>query len=416
MAGSPLARSAPPDHRRAAAARPDLPHDAPQRLNPADFDVGFHRDGKPWRLSCLTYCERLVRLAGACGVATVITTNAHYSRENDRALHLICRAAGRDQPLSGYPEAVPGARYLQSKAEIEILAAPLLELIDCDRESPDWWGDWAPADYGLMHEYCNARSIADAGWEKGRDWDGAGALTASPLATTGEIASRCNVDLDLGTFHFPRVDVPAGETAYSLLAKRCFRGIARQYKPVPPRAVELLEKELRMIQQMGFAHYFLVVHDIVRWARAKGVACSGRGSAGNSIVCHALDITASEPIRHNLLFERFLNPNRREMPDIDVDFCSSRRDEVIDHIYKTFGDQNVAVVANVNTMSPRSAVRIVAEALGFAPTEINALAKHVPHHGDAARIREYLAGGWPELNDSLLQDSAPTRRGRPAGA
>ncbi len=85
------------------------------------------------------------------------------------------------------------------------------------------------------------------------------------------------------------------------------------------------------------------------------------------------------------------------MPDIDVDFCSSRRDEVIDHIYKTFGDENVAVVANVNTMSPRSAVRIVAEALGFAPTEINALAKHVPHHGDAARIREYLAGAWPEL-------------------
>ncbi len=176
-----------------------------------------------------------------------------------------------------------------------------------------------------------------------------------------------------------------------------------------------------MIQQMGFAHYFLVVHDIVRWARAKGVACSGRGSAGNSIVCHALDITASEPIRHNLLFERFLNPNRREMPDIDVDFCSSRRDEVIEHIYQTFGNENVAVVANINTMSPRSAVRIVAEALGYAPTEINALAKHVPRHGDAARIREYLAGAWPELRDSPLQDSAPAvpaadgAPGRPEG-
>ena len=226
------------------------------------------------------------------------------------------------------------------------------------------------------------------------------------MATPALIAARCNVDLELGEYHFPRVDVPAGETAYSLLAKRCFRGIARMYRPVPPRAVELLEKELRMIQQMGFAHYFLVVHDIVRWARGRGVACSGRGSAGNSIVCHALDITASEPIRHNLLFERFLNPNRREMPDIDVDFCSSRRDEVIEHIYKTFGNENVAVVANINTMSPRSAVRIVAEALGYAPTEINALAKHVPRHGDAARIREYLAGAWPELRDSPLQDGA----------
>ena len=96
---------------------------------------------------------------------------------------------------------------------------------------------------------------------------------AGPRRHRGTIAARCNVDLELGTYHFPQVDVPAGETAYSLLAKRCFRGIARQYKPVPPRAVELLEKELRMIQQMGFAHYFLVVHDIVRWARAKGVAC-----------------------------------------------------------------------------------------------------------------------------------------------
>ncbi len=238
----------------------------------------------------------------------------------------------------------------------------------------------------------------------------------SPLATPWVIAQRCNVDLDLGVFHFPKVDVPPGETAYSLLAKRCFRGIARKYKPVPPRAVELLEKELRMIQEMGFAHYFLVVHDIVRWARARGIACSGRGSAGNSIVCHALDITASEPIRHNLLFERFLNPNRREMPDIDVDFCSSRRDEVIEHIYQTFGSENVAVVANVNTMSPRSAVRIVAEALGFAPTEINALAKNVPRHGDAARIREYLTGAWPELRDSLLQDGArPAVAGQPEG-
>ncbi len=252
----------------------------------------------------------------------------------------------------------------------------------------------------VVQARCIATSIAPT------EPAGAAALPISPLDATWEIAQRCTVDLELGTYHFPQIDLPRGETAYSLLAKRCFKGVARKYRPVPPRAVELLEKELRMIQQMGFAHYFLVVHDIVRWARVKGVACSGRGSAGNSIVCHALDITASEPIRHNLLFERFLNPNRREMPDIDIDFCSSRRDEVIDHIYKTFGNENVAVVANVNTMSPRSAVRIVAEALGYAPTEINALAKHVPHHGDAARIREYLAGAWPELRDSPLQDGA----------
>ena len=231
-------------------------------------------------------------------------------------------------------------------------------------------------------------------------------LLTSPLDTPSLIAARCQVDLELGTYHFPEVAIPPGETAYSLLAKRCFRGVERFYRPVPPRALELLDHELAMIEQMGFAHYFLVVHDIVRWARARGIACSGRGSAGNSLVCHVLDITASEPIRHNLLFERFLNPNRREMPDIDVDFCSTRRDEVIDHIYDTFGDQNVAVVANVNTMSPRMAVRIAAEAVGFAPTEINALAKNVPRHGDAAKMRDYLAGEWPELAESPLQDES----------
>jgi DNA polymerase III alpha subunit len=272
---------------------------------------------------------------------------------------------------------------------MESLAAPLLSLLDADQSNLGF------------HIYSNAISIAST-----QDT----AVALNPLDATLHIAQRCNVDLGLGEYHFPKVDVPAGETAYSLLAKRCFQGIARAYRPVPPRAVELLEKELRMIQQMNFAHYFLVVHDIVRWARSQGIACSGRGSAGNSIVCYALDITASEPIRHNLLFERFLNPNRREMPDIDVDFCSARRDEVIEHIYKTFGRENVAVVANVNTMSPRSAVRIVAEALGYAPSEIDALARNVPRHGDAARIREYLAGAWPELHESPLRDE--TRWGR----
>jgi DNA polymerase III alpha subunit len=386
-------------HPRKAAPRPDLPQGQPQRLDSADYDIGFHRDGRPWRLSCLTYCLRLTELARACELPTVLTANVHYAGEYDRDIHLICRAAGRDRPLSGYPDPLPGTRYLQSRSKLEVLAEPLLQLVTPGRSEGS-----RPIGASCVHNHCNAIYYAET--RAGTRSRVAGHTALSPLDATTHIATRCNVDLQLGTFHFPKVEIPPGETAYSLLAKRCFRGITRRYKPVPPRAVELLEKELRMIQQMDFAHYFLVVHDIVRWARAQGIACSGRGSAGNSIVCHALDITASEPIRHNLLFERFLNPNRREMPDIDVDFCSTRRDEVIDHIYRTFGDQNVAVVANVNTMSPRSAVRIVAEALGFAPNEINALARNVPRHGDAARIREYLAGAWPELRDSPLQDGS----------
>jgi len=376
--------------------RLDLPQGHPQRLNPADYDVGFHPDGAPWALSCPAYCDRLLHLARECGLPAVLTTDAHYARPGDRNLHLICRAAGRDQPLSGYPRSAPGVRCLRTRAELEAELQPLLEL----------------------HCYTYATGIAESigGGAAGNLGAGVGTgmaaeadpplLLRSPLDTPAEIAARCRVDLQLGTYHFPEVAIPAAETAYSLLTKRCFRGVERFYRPVPPRAIELLDHELAMIEQMGFAHYFLVVHDIVRWARARGIACSGRGSAGNSLVCHVLDITASEPIRHNLLFERFLNPNRREMPDIDVDFCSTRRDEVIGHIYDTFGEDNVAVVANVNTMSPRTAVRIVAEAVGFAPTEINALAKNVPRHGDAGKMRDYLAGEWPELADSLLQDES----------
>ena len=362
--------------------RPDLPQGHPQRLNPADYDVGFHPDGSPWILSCLAYCDRLLHLARECGLPAVLTTDAHYARPGDRNLHLVCRAAGRDEPLSGYPGSAPGVRCLRSRPELEAELETLLS----------------------FHISNNAMNVA----ERTTPFSATDPplLTASPLDTPTQIAARCRVDLELGTYHFPEVAIPKGETAYSLLAKRCFRGMERFYRPVPPRAVELLDHELAMIEQMGFAHYFLVVHDIVRWARARGIACSGRGSAGNSLVCHVLDITASEPIRHNLLFERFLNPNRREMPDIDVDFCSTRRDEVIGHIYDTFGEDNVAVVANVNTMSPRMAVRIVAEAVGFAPTEINALAKNVPRHGDAGKMRDYLAGEWPELAESPLQDES----------
>jgi hypothetical protein len=148
----PNAAPAPTVNRRPPAAlRPDLPQGQPQRLNPADFDVGFHHDGRPWRLSCLTYCERLVRLAAACGLPAVLTTDAHYAGENDRALHLICRAAGRDQPLSGYPESVAGARCLKSKAELEALAAPLLELI----EPEESWEDCLDPE-AAMHLYCSA--------------------------------------------------------------------------------------------------------------------------------------------------------------------------------------------------------------------------------------------------------------------
>ncbi len=215
------------------------------------------------------------------------------------------------------------------------------------------------------------------------------------------IAARCNLDLGLGRLLFPAYPLPPGETAYSLLCKHCFAGAAERYSPVTPEVLERLQRELKVIEELGFAEYFLAVRDIVQFTREHGIYYSGRGSAGNSIVSYVLHVTDADPIAHELLFERFLNPARREMPDIDIDFESARRDEVIEYIYERFGHERVAMVATVNTVRAPSAVRIVARAFDFRPDEIDALSKKVPW-GSAARLSEMLAER-PELANHEFQ-------------
>ncbi len=217
----------------------------------------------------------------------------------------------------------------------------------------------------------------------------------------GRIAARCNLDLGLGRLLFPAYPLPPGETAYSLLCKHCFAGAAERYSPVTPEVLERLERELKVIEELGFAEYFLAVRDIVQFTRERGIYYSGRGSAGNSIVSYVLHITDADPIAHELLFERFLNPARREMPDVDIDFESARRDEVIEYIYERFGHDRVAMVANVNTVRAPSAVRIVARAFDFRPDEIDALSKKVPW-GSAAGLSQMLAER-PELANHEFQ-------------
>ena len=214
-------------------------------------------------------------------------------------------------------------------------------------------------------------------------------------ANAGRIAARCNLDLGLGKLLFPAYPLPPGETAFSLLWKRCFQGAAERYRPITAEVTARLERELKVIQELGFAEYFLAVRDIVEFARGRGIYYSGRGSAGNSIVSYVLRITDADPIAHELLFERFLNHTRREMPDVDIDFCSARRDEVIQYIYERFGHDRVAMVATVNTVRAPSAVRIVSRAFGFTPDEINHLSRKVPW-GSADKLGEMLAER-PEL-------------------
>ena len=211
------------------------------------------------------------------------------------------------------------------------------------------------------------------------------------------IAARCDLDLGLGRLLFPAYPLPPGETAFSLLWKRCFAGAAERYRPLTAAVTGRLERELRVIEELGFAEYFLAVHDIVGFARRRGIYYSGRGSAGNSIVSYVLRVTDADPVEHELLFERFLNPARREMPDVDIDFCSARRDEVIRYIYERFGHDKVAMVATVNTVRAPSAVRIAGRAFGFTPEEVDGLSRKVPW-GSAARLGEMLAER-PELAD-----------------
>ena len=215
------------------------------------------------------------------------------------------------------------------------------------------------------------------------------------ILAAGEIAAECDVDLSLGTYRFPAFTVPDGETPYSYLCKLCFEGLTKLYQPITPRAIKRLQHELAIINDMGFAEYFLAVWDIVHYARGQGIRCSGRGSAADSMVAYCLGITIVDPIEHDLLFERFLNPERRGMPDIDIDFDSERRDEVIDYVYKRFGEDKVAMVCTVSTLNAKSAIRDVGKAMDFPPDEIDRLASALPHTS-SKRISEAL-DKLPEL-------------------
>ena len=292
----------------------------------------------------------LTSLAHELALPVVATNNVHYLRSADHRLHDVLAAAGSRSSLPG----------------------PL------DRPNAELWLKPATQMRGLFEGLPRA---CDA---------------------TLEIAAKCRLELPLGEFHFPGADIPKGETPYSTLARESWRGLERRYKPLIPEAISRLQHELSLIDSMGFSEYFLVVKEIVDFAKSQGIRCSGRGSAGDSIVSYALGITDADPVRHDLLFERFLNPERRQMPDIDVDFDSARRDEVIAFIFKRFGSEHVAMVATVNTMTAKSAVRTVARSFGLPLAEVNRLTRHLPWVS-ARKIREVLAT-YPECAHHPLRD------------
>src|SRR6185436_10134697 len=214
------------------------------------------------------------------------------------------------------------------------------------------------------------------------------------LPTTLEIVERCNVEIELGKQLIPSYPTPNGEDERSYLRALVMDGLRERYgSPPPAEAVERMEMELAVIDKMGFNAYFLIVWDFVKYAKDNGIAVGpGRGSAAGSIVAYTLRITDVDPLRYDLLFERFLNPERVSMPDIDIDFSVRGRDRVIRYVQQKYGADAVAQIITFGKMKPRAAARDAARVLGFDYATGDRIAKLIP---------EPIMGRSPSFEDCL---------------
>ncbi|HEX5008860.1 MAG TPA: DNA polymerase III subunit alpha [Planctomycetota bacterium] len=197
--------------------------------------------------------------------------------------------------------------------------------------------------------------------------------------STAEIASRCDIRLDLGTMHLPRFEIPGGEPPEAFLRRLCEDGLRRRYGELTAPVRERFETEFAVITKMGFVSYFLIVWDLIRFARENGIPVGpGRGSAAGSIVAYALEITQLDPLRYDLLFERFLNADRISMPDIDIDFCRDRREEVIEYARRRYGSEQVCQIVTFGTLAAKAAIRDAGRVLDVPLPEVDRLAKRIP--------------------------------------
>lgn len=200
------------------------------------------------------------------------------------------------------------------------------------------------------------------------------------LENTQKIADRCHVDIEFGVTKLPRYDVPEGYTSWEYLNKLCCEGLEKKYHPVTEELRERLKYELDTIQTMGYVDYFLIVWDFIKYARDHDIIVGpGRGSAAGSLVSYTLDITQLDPIRYQLLFERFLNPERVSMPDIDVDFCFERRQEVIDYVVRKYGKDRVVQIVTFGTLAARGVIRDVGRVLDMPYAQVDTIAKMIPN-------------------------------------
>ncbi len=223
------------------------------------------------------------------------------------------------------------------------------------------------------------------------------------LENTQKIADRCSVDIVFGEYKLPKFDVPSNYTALEYLKHLCNEGLRAKYKDITQDIQERLDYEIKTISDMGFVDYFLIVWDFIKYAKDHNIMVGpGRGSAAGSLVAYSLGITNIDPLKYNLLFERFLNPERVTMPDIDIDFCYERRQEVIDYVVRKYGKEKVAQIITFGTMAARAVIRDVGRALDLSYSTVDQVAKMIPQE-IGITIKKALEIN-PELRDIYNSD------------
>jgi DNA polymerase-3 subunit alpha len=301
--------------------------------------------------------EQLLRLAPEVGLPLVATNDLHYVRQDQSEAHdvLLCVGTGNNLDTPNRMRFESSEFYLKSAAQMAALFADQPEAV----------------------------------------------------RNTRRIAEMTDLELPLAQLRIPHFPVPDGETVESWLRAECQRGLERRYGTVTPVLQERLDYELGVIISMGYAGYFLIVADFVRFAREQGIATTCRGSAPGSIVTYTLGITPVDPIAYGLPFERFLNPDRVTMPDIDVDFEDARRDEVISYVSRKYGQDHVAQIITFGTMLARAAIRDVGRVLGHSYGEVDRIAKAVPNQL-GIKLEEALATA-PALREQYEGDPSVKR-------
>ena len=298
--------------------------------------------------------QSLIRMSAETGIELVATNDVHYTYEDDVKPHdiLLCIQTGKKLEDEDRMRYEGGQYFIKSEEEMRALFPYALQALE----------------------------------------------------NTQKIADRCHVEIEFGVTKLPKYDVPEGYTSWEYLNKLCFEGLERRYSPVTQDLKDRLNYELSVIKSMGYVDYFLIVWDFIKYARDNRIMVGpGRGSAAGSIVSYCLEITSIDPIKYQLLFERFLNPERVSMPDIDVDFCFERRQEVIDYVVRKYGKDRVVQIVTFGTMAARGVIRDVGRVMDLPYAFVDSVAKMIPQELNITLDKALMMN--PELKKLYEEDA-----------